>query len=425
MGARVLIIGGGGREHALAWRLRRSPSVSEILCAPGNAGIASEATCVAVGADDLPGLVALAQERRPDLVVVGPEGPLCAGLADRLADAGIRVFGPSRAAAEIEGSKVFAKQLMQAAGVPTADFFVAHTFEDATAYIDAHPGPLVVKADGLAGGKGVLLCQDADHARKAARSILSEHAFGAAGARIVIEQRLSGREASLMALCDGERVVLLPSAEDHKAAYDGDRGPNTGGMGAYSPTPLCDAALAERVRVSVIEKIVSALAASGRPYRGVLYAGLMLTPDRGPMVLEFNCRFGDPEAQVVLARFADDLYPWLLGVAVGRMPEGLPCLDARAAVCVVKAAGGYPGSYQKGIEIQGLDDAASLPDVMLFHAGTARDARGRLVTAGGRVVGTTALGESVAAARTRAYEAVARIHFRGQHHRTDIAARDS
>jgi len=281
----------------------------------------------------------------------------------------------------------------------------------------------VVKADGLAAGKGVVVCANSDQAHEAARRMLALGEFGGAGRRVVLEERLVGREVSLQALCDGSRIVALPSAEDHKAVFDEDRGPNTGGMGAYSPSPLVDGDLAARIERDVLRPIIDALAQDGRPYRGVLYAGLMLTPDRGPMVLEFNCRFGDPETQVVIPRLADDLYPWLAGVAAGRMPAGAPRIDLRAAVCVVQCAAGYPGSYEKGMPIDGLADAAALDDVLVFHAGTARAADGRIVTAGGRVVGTTALADGVAAARARAYQAVARIHFAGEHHRADIAAR--
>jgi phosphoribosylamine--glycine ligase len=353
--------------------------------------------------------------------VVGPEAPLCAGLADRLTARGLRVFGPSAAAAELEGSKAFAKQIMTEAGVPTAPYLATRDPAEAEAYIRGR-GALVVKADGLAAGKGVVVCSNEGEALDAARRMLVGREFGDAGARIVIEARLGGREASLMALVDGERVAMLPTAEDHKAVFDGDRGPNTGGMGTYSPSALVDDALRERVRAQVMLPVVKRMAALGRPYRGVLYAGLMLAPG-GPSVLEFNCRFGDPETQVVLPRLAGDLWPWFMGVAEGRLPEGDPPVDARAAVCVVQCAAGYPGEYSKGSPISGLDVAASLPEVIVFHAGTARDERGRVVTAGGRVLGTTAFGSTLERARARAYDAVAHIRWEGEHHRSDIGAR--
>ena len=417
---RVLLVGGGGREHALAWKLRQSPGL-RLWAAPGNPGIAQAATLEAVKADDIGGLCDLASRHDIELTVVGPEAPLCAGLVDALATRGLRAFGPTQAAAALEGSKAFAKEFMARHGVPTGQFAV---FDDAAAaarYVDAAAGPLVVKADGLCAGKGVVVCDDRAEAHAAVRRMLVDREFGAAGRRVVIEERLRGREASLMALSDGDRVVLLASAEDHKAVNDGDRGPNTGGMGAYSPSPLCTPEVTRCVLDGVMLPTVHGMAREGRPFRGLLYAGLMLT-DSGPMVLEFNCRFGDPETQVVLLRFGEDLAPWLSGAAAGRLPAGEPRWDPRVAVSVVLAAPGYPGSYPQGLPITGLDEAAALPDVALFHAGTRREAGG-LVTAGGRVLNVCALGADIAAARARAYEAVARIRFGGMHFRRDIAAR--
>jgi phosphoribosylamine---glycine ligase len=417
---RVLLVGSGGREHALAWKLRQSPGL-RLWAAPGNPGIAEVASLEAVKADDLGGLCDVASRNDIELTVVGPEAPLCAGLVDALAARGLHAFGPTQAAAALEGSKAFAKEFMARHHVPTGGFAV---FDDAAAaarYVDAAAGALVVKADGLAAGKGVVVCGDRAEAHAAVRRVLVDREFGAAGKRVVIEERLRGREASLMALSDGERVVMLASAEDHKAVYDGDRGPNTGGMGAYSPSPLCTPEVTRHVLDKVMIPTVRGMAREGRPFRGLLYAGLMLT-ESGPMVLEFNCRFGDPETQVVLMRFGDDLAKWLSGAAAGRLPAGEPRWDPRVAISVVLAAPGYPGSYPQGLPITGLDEAAALPDVALFHAGTRREAGG-LVTAGGRVLNVCALGADIAAARARAYEAVARIGFEGMHFRRDIAAR--
>jgi phosphoribosylamine---glycine ligase len=418
---RVLLVGGGGREHALAWKLRQSSGLT-LWAAPGNPGIAEVATLEAVKADDVGGLCDLATRHDVELTVVGPEAPLCAGLVDALAERGLRALGPTRAAAALEGSKAFAKEFMARHGVPTGKFAV---FDDAAAagrFVDASTGPLVVKADGLCAGKGVVVCDGRAEAHAAVRRMLVEREFGAAGERVVVEERLRGREASLMALSDGERVVPLASAEDHKAVHDGDQGPNTGGMGAYSPSPLCTAEVTRHVLDTVLIPTVRGMAREGRPFRGVLYAGLMLTRDRGPMVLEFNCRFGDPETQVVMLRFGEKLAPWLSGAAAGRLPAGEPKWDPRVAVSVVLTSPGYPGPYPQGAPIAGLEEAAALPDVVVFHAGTRRTGGG-LVTAGGRVLNVCALGADLGAARARAYEAVARIRFEGMHFRRDIAAR--
>jgi phosphoribosylamine---glycine ligase len=428
---KVLLIGGGGREHALAWALARSPSVGEILCAPGNAGIAAIARCIPVKTDELVKLADLADAENVDLVVVGPEAPLVAGLADLLRDRGRAVFGCSRAAAEIEGSKAFAKELMQRHKVPTARFGTFSQLPEAELFLDellregaAAGGAsavdrVVIKADGLAAGKGVVIAPAAA-AKAEARKMLAGQTVGDAGRRIVIEEFLVGREASLMALVDGEKVTPLATAEDHKTVFDGDRGPMTGGMGVLSPTPVLDDLTVARAVREILEPTARGLAAEGRPFRGLLYAGLMLTA-RGPKALEFNCRFGDPEVQALMARLDDDLGAILHANATGRPVERVR-FAPRSSVCVVLAAPGYPGSYPSGAPIDGLDRAGAVEGVVVFHAGTRQDGD-RIVTAGGRVLGVTAIGEDVDEARRRAYEAVGLIHFEGAHHRQDIGRR--
>ncbi|MCB9563549.1 MAG: phosphoribosylamine--glycine ligase [Kofleriaceae bacterium] len=417
---KILVIGGGGREHALVWRLARDGHA--VIAAPGNPGIEALAPCHPVAVGDLDGLVALASAEAVDLVVVGPEAPLVAGLADRLRAAGVPTFGPSASGARLEGSKVFSKQLFARHGIPTAAFEVCATVAEADAAIARLGGDVVVKADGLAAGKGVVVCSDPDQARAAARDMLEAHRFGASGDRLVIERKLPGREVSILALTDGVRLEVLAPAEDHKTIFDGDRGPNTGGMGTVSPAWVSDDVVA-RIRREVLEPTVRGLAAEGIDYRGVLYAGLMVGDDGTPWCLEYNCRFGDPETQPVLARLQGDLGALLAGAAAGAMPEGTLAWDPRAAVCVVLAAAGYPASPRTGDPIDGLDDPALAgDDVVVFHAGTARR-DGRLVTAGGRVLGVTALGDGVEAARRRAYDAVARIRFDGMQLRRDIGAR--
>ena len=419
---RVFLVGSGGREHALAWRIAESSLCQRLVVAPGNPGIAAEpkVTCLPIAADAIPELVAAAVAERADLVVCGPEVALCGGLGDAMRAAGLSFFGPSCAAAEIEGSKAFAKRLMADAGVPTAAFGVFDDLAAAEAFIDAQPGNVVVKADGLAAGKGVVVAGDKTEAKRAARLMLSGGAFGLAGARVVIEERLTGREVSLMAICDGRRLALLPSAEDHKAVGDGDQGPNTGGMGTYSPSPLVTAALEARALKNLFVPTVRALAAAGRPFQGVLYGGLMLTPDRGPMVIEWNCRFGDPETQSILMRLDEDLLPWLAGAAAGAMPAGAPRARPGVATCVVLAAERYPATPRLGDPITGLPAPAG--DLRVFHAGTRRDGD-KLVTAGGRVLGVTAHGADLKAARARAYGAIEKIHFDGMHFRRDIGLR--
>jgi phosphoribosylamine--glycine ligase len=425
VGSRIFLVGSGGREHALAWKLAQSELVELIVVAPGNPGIAAvpKVRCVPIGADASEELVAAAVAEKADLVVCGPETALVAGLGDAARDAGLAFFGPSAAAAEIEGSKAYAKKLMAAAGVPTAAFGAFDELDAALAFIDAQPGQVVVKADGLAAGKGVVVASTKDEANAAARAMMADRAFGAAGARVVVEERLLGREVSMMAFCDGERIALLATSEDHKAVGDGDTGPNTGGMGTYSPSLLVDDALRERIVRTIFEPTVRALAADGRPFRGLLYGGLMLTPDRGPMVIEWNCRFGDPETQSVLARMEDDLYPWLAGAARGQLPPGAPRFFDGAAVCIVLAAAGYPGKVRTGDVIAGFPLGADHDGVLAFHAGTRTDGEGRLVTAGGRVLGITARGRSFKEARARAYSAAADVRFEGMHYRRDIGTR--
>ena len=418
---KVLLVGGGGREHALAWKLAQSPKLSRLLVAPGNAGTAALGENVPVRADAVDELADLAARERVDLTVVGPEQPLTLGLVDRLAARGLAVFGPDRAAAELEGSKVFAKGLFARHGIPTARF---GAFEDAVrarGFARELGGRVVVKADGLAAGKGAIVCDGLADAERAIGDLLERRTLGAAGARIVVEERLAGEEVSVFALTDGERVCPLASAQDHKTVFDGDRGPNTGGMGAYSPPPVVDATLAAELVETLVRPTVRAMAAEGRPYRGVLYAGVMLT-GAGPRILEYNVRFGDPECQVLVTRLAEDLLPLCQAVAEGR---GLPAQVAwtpGASACVVLASAGYPGAYATGRPIEGLEAAGSRPGVTVFHAGTAREG-GRVVTAGGRVLGVTAVGADVRAAVTAAYAAVGDIRFEGVHFRRDIGHR--
>lgn len=414
---KILVVGGGGREHALVWKLKQSPRVSRIYCAPGNAGIARDAECVPCAAEDLEGLVDFARSEEIDLTVVGPEAPLVAGIRDRFEAAGLRLFGPPAKGALLEGSKVFAKQLMVKFGVPTASFEVFESPKEAVAYVRGLGGPCVVKADGLAAGKGVIVAKDTSEAEAAVRLIGEEKAFGKAGERIIVEECLVGEEVSVLAFTDGKSVLPMVAAQDHKRVYDGDRGPNTGGMGAYSPPPVYTSEIHERVCREILEPIVAGLAADGIRYQGVLYAGLMITAE-GPYVLEFNCRFGDPEAQVVIPRLKTDLVDVIEAVLDERLENVALEWDPRPAVCVVLASGGYPGSYEKGKVLTGLDEVPE--DVLVFHAATSLS-DGRLVTSGGRVLGVTAFGETIREAVQRAYEGVARISFEGMHYRHDIA----
>jgi phosphoribosylamine---glycine ligase len=418
---KVLLVGSGGREHALAWKLAQSPRRPQLYCAPGNAGTAALGATVPIQAEDVDGLLAWALREKPDLTVVGPEAPLCAGLADRLQAAGLRVFGPSRAAAQLEGSKSFAKSVLQAAGVPTAQ---AEPFTDAgaaLAYVRSARHPLVVKADGLAAGKGVLICGAPRESEAAVTAAMVDRSFGQAGQRILIEEYLEGEEVSILALVDGARAVLLPSAQDHKRALDGDRGLNTGGMGAYSPAPVETDAFRKAVLDTIFAPTLAELRRRQIAYRGVLYAGLMLTAT-GPKVLEFNCRFGDPETQVIMPRLKGDLIPAMEACIDGTLEPGHAACRAGACVCVVMTAGGYPGPYRKGDAIAGLAEAAAMKDVVVFHAGTCLEG-GRAVTAGGRVLGVTASGPALAETAQAAYRAVAAIAFQGAHFRRDIASK--
>jgi len=418
---KILIVGGGGREHALAWKIAQSPLVETLLAAPGNPGIARHARCVDVGVDAHRELVELARRERVDLVVVGPEAPLVAGLADRFAEAGLTVFGPSARAAAIEGSKAFSKDLMRRYAIPTARF---STFDDAAAarrFCRELGAPLVVKADGLAAGKGAIVCPTLDEADAAIAECMERKAFGAAGARVVVEEFMVGQEVSFFTLSNGGDAMALAAAEDHKAVFDADRGPNTGGMGCYSPVPAFDEALEKRVMETIVRPTLSALAREGAPYRGVLYTGLMLTAE-GPRVVEFNCRFGDPECQALMVRTPGDPVPLLLAAARGEAWPPARSWSSSASVCVNVASGGYPGKYQTGIPIRGVEAAEARDGVQVFHAGTAmRD--GRLVTAGGRVLGVTAVAQDIEAAITVAYAAVRDISFEGMHYRTDIGRR--
>ena len=417
---RVLVVGGGGREHALVWRLVLSPSVTELHAAPGNPGIASLATCHPVGADDVGALVKLIDYLDVDLTVIGPEAPLVTGLADELAAQGRLVFGPSAAAARLEGSKAFAKELMLRHGIPTA---AAGTFDDvepAVAFVDTLGGRAVVKADGLAAGKGVVVATERGTAVRAIEDCLVGGAFGDAGRTVVVEELLTGPEVSAFALSDGEVVVPLGLSQDFKRVGEGDTGPNTGGMGAYAPLPWLDVADERAIWDDIVRPTVAAMAAEGTAYRGVLFAGVMLTPE-GPKALEFNCRFGDPETQVLMLRLDGDLGELLQACAAGDLATARPVSREDAAVTVVLASAGYPGSYETGFPIEGLDAAATVPGVTVFHAGT-RETDGRVVTAGGRVLAVSALGASLAEARARAEQACDHISFEGMHRRSDIAA---
>jgi phosphoribosylamine--glycine ligase len=421
-GLRILVVGSGGREHALCWAIAASPLCDKLWCAPGNAGIAQEAELAPVPASDLDGIVAFARSTRIDLVVVGPEGPLVAGLTDRLEAAGIKTFGPSAAAAALEGSKGFTKDLCARHGIPTAAYRRFAEADKAIAYIRQKGAPIVVKADGLAAGKGVVVARTLEEAEAAIDAMLTAREFGAAGAEIVVEEFLEGEEASFFALVDGKAALPLASAQDHKAVGEGDTGPNTGGMGAYSPAPIVTDAMAQRVMAEIVTPTVKAMEAEGRPFKGVLFAGLMIGP-KGPRLLEYNVRFGDPECQVLCLRLMSDLLPALIAAADGMLANFHLRWKAETALTVVMAARGYPGPYQKGTEIRGLERAGAMNDVVVFHAGTERSADGRILATGGRVLGVSALGKSVAEAQARAYAAVDQIDWPEGFCRRDIGWR--
>ncbi len=419
----ILVVGGGGREHALAWKLAQSPRVTRVFVAPGNAGTALEPNMenVPIGAEDIPALLDFARSQGIDHTVVGPEAPLVAGIVDAFEAAGLACFGPSRAAARLEGSKRFTKDFLARHGIPTADYASFTDLDAAIAHIRARGAPLVVKADGLAAGKGVVLADSEAQAIDAVRDMLAGNRFGEAGHRVVIEDFLTGEEASFIVMVDGEHILPMASSQDHKARDDGDRGPNTGGMGAYSPAPVVTPEMHERIMAQVIRPTVAGLAAEGIPYRGFLYAGLMIGADGVPRVLEYNCRFGDPETQPILMRLQSDLLELVEAAMAGRLDEAAACWDPRAALGVVMAAGGYPEGYRKGDVIEGLPQE-EMPDTKVFHAGT-RLVDGQVVTNGGRVLCVTALGETVAEAQRRAYAVVERIHWPDVYYRHDIGYR--
>ncbi|MDX2028846.1 MAG: phosphoribosylamine--glycine ligase [Alphaproteobacteria bacterium] len=419
---KTLVIGSGGREHAMCWAIAKSPLLSKLYCAPGNAGIADIAECLPIPVDKIADILSACRHHQIDFVVIGPEIPLALGLADELRATGIACFGPSKAAAEIESSKGFMKDLVARAGVPTAVYKRFHHSESAKAYVRKQGAPIVVKADGLAAGKGVTVAHTIEEACAAIDEAMVQKAFGDSGAALVIEEFMEGEEASFFALCDGETVLPFAAAQDHKAVFDGDKGPNTGGMGAYSPAPIVDAAMQERIMREIIHPTVKAMREAGRPFTGVLFAGLMITK-AGPRLIEFNARFGDPETQAMLLRLKSDLLALLYAAAKG-MLDGIEIhWHDRAALCVVMAAEGYPGTYKKNTIIRGLDEAAALTDTVVFHAGTARDDAGNIIAIGGRVLNVCGWGLTITEAQARAYEAVDKITWPEGFCRRDIGWR--
>ena len=415
---KVLVVGGGGREHALVWKIAQSPKVSKVFCAPGNAGISRLATLVPIKANDLEGLLVFALKEKIDLTVVGPEDPLTRGVVDLFESKGLRIFGPNRKAAEIEGSKAFAKEIMKKYGIPTASFKTFKKRAEAVTYLQSQELPIVVKADGLAAGKGVIVCKTLEEAIRSVDQIMVEKVFGDAGKQVIIEECLVGEEASFIAFTDGKTIIPTASSQDHKAVFDGDEGPNTGGMGAYSPAPVVTPKVHEKIMNEILRPVIDGMAKEGRPCKGALYAGVMVSEGQ-PKVLEFNARFGDPETQPVLMRMKSDIVPVLEACCHGTLSEQRIEWDKRASVCVVMASGGYPGDYEKGKKIQGLEDVSRMKDVYVFQAATAMDQNG-IVTNGGRVLGVTGLGEDIPKAIERTYQAVRKISWDGVHYRNDI-----
>lgn len=416
----ILVVGGGGREHAIIWALAKSPKVDKIHCAPGNAGIAQLAECHPIGVHEFDKLTALAVELKVGLVVIGPDDPLADGIVDAFDYTGIPVFGPRRNAAEIEGSKTFMKDLLHKYNIPTAAYEKFDNYEQAQTYLNAQSIPVVIKADGLAAGKGVTVAYSREEADQALRSIMVDKVFGEAGAKVIIEEFLAGQEMSILAFVDGETVRPMAAAQDHKPAFDNDQGPNTGGMGTYSPLPHIDSSIIEEAVETIIKPTAKAMVSEGRPFQGVLFAGLMISPDGKPKTIEFNARFGDPETQVVLPRLKSDLFDIFWATVHGKLAEIEIDWSDEAAVCVVLASGGYPGPYAKGLRIEGLDEAK---DAIVFHAGTARNESGEWVTNGGRILGVVGLGADISEARDQAYAQAELIRFEGKHQRSDIAAK--
>jgi phosphoribosylamine--glycine ligase len=421
MSTKILVVGSGGREHVLGWKLARDACAPDLYFAPGNTGTASLGTNIELSADDLDGLAAWASREKPDLTVIGPEAPLCAGIADRFEERGLRIFGPCAAAARLEGSKAFAKEIMESGGVPTARAARFTDLSDAKDYVRSEGVPIVIKADGLAAGKGVTVCDSVEQADAALDAALTEKVFGEAGASVLVEEFMEGEEASILALVDGTNFVLLASSQDHKRALDGDAGPNTGGMGAYSPAPVVTDELWPIIRNDIVLNTIEELSRRGIAFRGVLYAGLMIS-DSGPRVVEFNVRFGDPEAQCVIPRMKSDLVPVLNACVDGTLHSNMVEWSEESCVCVVMASGGYPGSYRNGDPVRGLSEADRLDGVTVFHAGTAKAGKD-IVTAGGRVLGVTALGSGLDAAVRRAYEAAGQITWSDVQYRKDIAGK--
>jgi len=428
---RILVIGSGGREHALVWKIAQSQLVDKIFCAPGNGGISQQAECVEIKADDAQQLLDFARREKIDLTIVGPEAPLAKGIVDAFSRCRLLIFGPQQKGAQLEASKVFAKELMAKYKVPTADFKIFHEAQKAKQYIEKRGAPCVVKADGLAQGKGVVVAKTVEEARQAVQAMMQERIFGDAGNRVIVEDCLEGQEASILVITDSREVIPLASSQDHKRIFDSDAGPNTGGMGAYSPAPVVTPALFKEILETVIYRTIDGLAKEGIDYRGVLYAGIMITKD-GPKALEFNVRFGDPETQAIIPRLNSDLVEVMLATTEAKLGKMIKAgglhWDSRACVCVVCASGGYPGEYEKGKEISGLDEAAQMKDIVVFHAGT-KEVKSQnsetksIVTSGGRVLGVTGLGKTIKLAIEKTYQAVGKIHFAGMHFRRDIGRR--